>query len=369
MAKRPKTGPRPFIQARIEGCRAVMAERGVDAFLITGRMDHYYLTGFSGEDSAVLITRRGVHVITDRRFETSSAAEVGWARRHFRKVLLPEEVGNVCRKLKLAKLHIQPGAVTVADHAEFRKSAKPTRLANAPDILGQLRRFKDRDELSVIKRAIKVAEDAFKATRRSIRVGQTEREMAARLEYEMAKRGSSGCAFPSIVAEGPNAALPHAVPGSRKVRKGSAILFDWGATVDFYCSDLTRMVFVGSIPPKIRRIYGIVLEAQEKAIEAVKPGERMCDVDAVARRYIKKHGFGKFFGHGLGHGMGLDVHEPPRLSWMSEEKLAPGMVVTVEPGIYLPGVGGVRIEDDVVVTERACKVLSSVSKDLQESVV
>ncbi len=369
MARRTKAGPRPFIQARLDRCRAAMADAKINAYLITGRMDHFYVTGFTGEDSAVLITKRDVHIITDRRFETSSKSEVGWAKRHFRKGLLPEEVGNVCKKLRLKTLHIQPGVVTVADQQEFRKRVRPTRLANAPDVFGQLRRIKDWEELKVTREAIRVAEEAFKTTRRSIRVGQTERQIAARLEYEMQKRGASGCAFPSIVAEGPNAALPHAVPGPRKVKKNSVILIDWGATYNFYRSDLTRMVFVGTIPPKIRKIYNVVLEAQQKAIAAVKPGERMCDVDGVARRHIKKCGYGKYFGHGLGHGLGLDVHEPPRLSWMSDEKLTAGMVVTVEPGIYLPGIGGVRIEDDIVVTARGCQVLTTLSKEIEQAVL
>ncbi|MFH0981207.1 MAG: Xaa-Pro peptidase family protein [Planctomycetota bacterium] len=366
---RKSVGPPPFIQTRLERCRAAMADAGVTAFLITNRMDHYYLTGFTGEDSAVLITPRDVHVITDGRFETSSKAEVGWAHRHFRKTLLPEEIGKVCRLLRLRTIYIQPSAVTVADQQAFRKQARPTRLAKAPDILGQLRRTKDREELNVIKEAIRVAEEAFKAMCRTIRIGQTEREIAARLEYEMQKRGATGAAFPSIVAVGPNAALPHAVPGTQKVKKGSAILVDWGATYNFYRSDLTRMVFVGSIPPRIQKIYQIVLEAQEAAIEAIRPGERMCDVDAVARRHIKNRGYGKNFGHGLGHGVGLDIHEPPRLSWMSEERLVAGMVVTVEPGIYLPGVGGVRIEDDVVVTSLGQRVLTTLSKDMERAVI
>jgi Xaa-Pro aminopeptidase len=214
-----------------------------------------------------------------------------------------------------------------------------------------------------------VAEEAFIAVRRSVRVGTSEREIAARLEYEMRKRGAEAAAFPTIVAEGPNAALPHAVAGERKVRKGSAVLIDWGAVCDFYRSDLTRVLFVGSIPPALRKVYAIVREAQGKAIAAVRPGAVMRDVDAVARRHIERAGYGKAFGHGLGHGIGLDTHEPPRLSWMSEEKLAAGMVVTVEPGIYLPGVGGVRIEDDVLVTPAGCKVLSRLSKDIELAVV
>ena len=153
------------------------------------------------------------------------------------------------------------------------------------------------------------------------------------------------------------------------MKKGSAILFDWGARVDFYCSDLTRVLFVGSIPKKIAEVYPIVLEAQQRAIAGLRPSERMCDVDAIARTYITEAGFGEQFGHGLGHGLGLDVHEAPSLSWRSSDKLKAGTVVTVEPGIYLPGVGGVRIEDDVLVTPTGCRVLSRLSTALEDAVV
>ena len=220
-----------------------------------------------------------------------------------------------------------------------------------------------------IDEAIRVAEEAFRAMGKTIRVGQTEIELAARLEYEMKRRGSSSPAFDSIVAVDANAALPHACPGKRKVRRGSMILFDWGATYRFYRSDLTRVVFVGSIPRTIRRIYQIVLEAQQRAIAAIRPGQKMCDVDAVARNHIAEAGYKKEFGHGLGHGLGLDVHEAPALSWRSSEELQAGTVVTVEPGIYLPGVGGVRIEDDVLVTPTGCRILSRLTKDLKSAVL
>jgi len=246
---------------------------------------------------------------------------------------------------------------------------KGIRLIPAPPILAQMRRLKNDDELAAMSRAIRVAEDAFKATLLTIRPGQTELEMAARLEYEMKRRGASGPAFNTICAEGPNAAKPHAVPGNRKTRKGSAILFDWGARVGGYNSDLTRMVFVGSIPPKIGEIYRIALEAQQAAIAAIRPGRKMCDVDGVARKIITDAGYGKQFTHGLGHGLGLEVHEAPSLSWRSKEELVPGMVVTVEPGIYLPGIGGVRIEDDVLVTSRGHRVLTHLNKSLESAVI
>ncbi|MEK7732384.1 MAG: M24 family metallopeptidase, partial [Planctomycetota bacterium] len=203
----------------------------------------------------------------------------------------------------------------------------------------------------------------------TIRVGQTELEMAARLEYEMKRRGASSPAFPTICAEGPNAAVPHAHPGLRKVKRDRAILFDWGARVGRYCSDLTRVVFVGSIPPKLGEVYRIVLEAQLAGIAAVKPGRRMCDVDAAARKIIADAGYGDAFTHGLGHGLGLDVHEPPSLSFRSKEELEPGMIVTVEPGIYLPGVGGVRIEDDILVTPTGGRILTKLDKTLVGAVI
>ncbi len=368
MARKSTRRPSAVIAERIRQCRAHMARHRIAAYLLSNRADHFYLAGFSGEDSALLITRNQVWVISDGRFEESIRKECPWAKVTLRKGMLPAEIGSVCRKLRLRSLAIQSDHLTLDDHAAIRKAARPTRLVSAPPLVNGMRLRKDKAELHVMNRAIRVAEEAFQAMRRSIRIGQTETELAARLEYEMARRGSTSPAFPSIVAEGANGALPHAVPGKRKVRKGSAILFDWGATVGFYRSDLTRMVFVGTIPPKFREIYGIVLKAQEKAIQAIRPGERMCDVDAVARNHIVGAGYGRQFGHGLGHGLGLDVHEAPSLSWRSDQKLEPGMVVTVEPGIYLPGTGGVRIEDDVLVTQTGFRVLSRFPKDIDSAV-
>ncbi|HUU85348.1 MAG TPA: aminopeptidase P family protein [Phycisphaerae bacterium] len=366
--KKKRSMPRLFAD-RIAAARARMAEKKLSAYLVTNHMDYHYFTGFTGEDSAVLITPQRLCVISDSRFDEALNQECPWLPRVMRKGLLEPEIGKVCRRFGLPSLAVQADHMTLEAHAELRKAGRPTRLVKAPPIANELRVRKDAAELKIIDDAIKVAQDAFKAMCRSIRVGQTEQQLAARLEYEMLKRGASGCAFPSIVAEGPNAALPHAHPGSRQVKRGSAILFDWGAIYRFYRSDLTRMVFVGTIPPRIRKIYGIVLEAQQKAIAAIRPGERMCDVDAVARKHIKKAGFGKYFGHGLGHGLGLDTHEAPSLSWRSQAKLEPGMVVTVEPGIYLPGVGGVRIEDDILVTASGTRVLSSLSSDIADAVL
>lgn len=361
--------PGPIHRERLARLRSEMKKKRIGALLVSKHMDLYYLTGFTGEDSAGLVTPRDVHLISDGRFEVAIRQECPWVRVWMRKQLLNDEIANACRKLKVRSLAVQPDRLTLADQARLKELIPGTKLVDAPPITGQMRRIKDAAELAAMNKAIRVAEEAFLETRASIRVGQTELEMAARLEYEMKRRGSSEPAFATICAEGPNAALPHAHPGKRKVRKGSAVLFDWGARVGMYCSDLTRMVFIGKVPAKLTKVYPIVLEAQERAIGAVRPGARMCDVDAVARDFIKRAGYEKEYNHGLGHGLGLDVHEPPSVSWRSDEPFASGMVVTVEPGIYLAGVGGVRIEDDVWVTERGPRVLTRLSKSLEDAIV
>jgi Xaa-Pro aminopeptidase len=205
--------------------------------------------------------------------------------------------------------------------------------------------------------------------RASLRGDQTEKEVANELEYQARQFGAKGCSFPSIVAAGPRAALPHARPTEAKIGEHDFVLIDWGADGGLYKSDLTRVLVTGKIPPKLERIYRVVLTAQEQAIAAIRPGATAHDVDRVARDIIGKAGFKSNFGHGLGHGIGLDIHEAPRLGANQHLTLEPGMVVTVEPGVYLPGWGGVRIEDDVLVTKDGYEVLTGVSKRWEDAVV
>jgi len=346
-----------------------MAAKKLDAFLVTDRMDQIYLTGFTGEDGAVLITSRTLAIVTDGRFTEAVATEAPWARAVMWNDPLAVRLAKVVKQARAGRVGIEPVSMNVGLHAAVRKAIRPAKLVSAPGLLGKLRILKDTDEVAATRRAIDVAEAAFATTLRGVRIGLTERELAARLEFEMKKRGASAASFDIIVAEGPNASKPHAHPGDRKLKSGSAVLCDWGAVVDHYRSDLTRVFFVDRVPPKFRRIYPIVLEAQLRGIEAIRPGVRMCDVDAAARRHIKMAGFGKQFSHGLGHGLGLDIHEAPRLTRKFTDKLEAGMLVTVEPGIYLPGVGGVRIEDDVLVTQRGHEVLSGAAKSLDDMIL
>ena len=369
MAKRSTRGVSPDHKNRISRCRRAYKKLGADAMLVTNDRDYFYLTGFTGEDSAVIVTSREVCVVTDRRFETQVVKDCPWARVHMRSGLLYAGIAAACRELRIRKLAFQADHTTLSGHGDLNEATRGIRLVASSGIVTGLRVKKSPGEVRAMVKAIRVAEAAFTATVKTIKIGQTELEMAARLEYEMKCRGASAPSFSTICAEGPNAALPHAHPGSRRVKSGSAVLFDWGACVGGYGSDLTRMVFVGSIPPKLRRVYEVVLEAQLAAIRELRPGRRMCDVDAVARGLIEQAGFGEQFSHGLGHGLGLDVHEAPSLSWRSDSKLEPGMLVTVEPGVYLPGVGGVRIEDDVLITKTGRRVLSRLDKTLRGAVV
>jgi len=369
MRTRRRRAASPEAVARLTACRKRMRACGVNALLVANFRDYHYLTGFTGEDSAAIVTPRDVHILTDARFLEEIKSEVPWAKVRLRKGFLQDEFALACADLKLKTLAFQPGYLTVGEHAELKKKARGVRLLAAPPIVGDLRKFKDAAEVAMMRKAIRVAEDAFVAMRKSLRVGQTETQIAAKLEYEMRTRGAERPSFPTICAEGANAAAPHARPGSRKLKRGSALLVDWGAQVNHYCSDLTRMLFVGTISPRFAEIYRVVLEAQMAGVEAVRPGARLCDVDEASRAIIKKAGFGKQFTHGLGHGLGLDVHEPPSVSWRSKDELEPGMLVTIEPGIYLPGVGGVRIEDDVLVTANGRKVLTTLGKSLDGAIV
>jgi len=359
------------IQRRLDRLREDLAKARVDALLVTSRTDQIYLTGFTGEDGMVLVTANRVYLLSDFRFMEAAGQEAPWARFVMRKKSLADALRKVVKHTRASRIGIVADRITLATHKDIGRTLRPlgARLVPVPNSVAAQRMCKDATEVAAIRRALRVAEEAFLTVRRSIRVGQTEWELANRLNYEMGRRGSSGPGFPTIVAEGPNSALPHAMPGKRVVRRGSAILFDWGATVAGYRSDLTRVVFVDKIRPEFRRLYQVVLEAQQRAIRSVQAGRIIRQLDGVARSYIAGCGYGKQFGHALGHGLGLDVHEPPSLNERNKARLESGMVITIEPGIYIPGLGGVRIEDNVRVTDNGTEVLSTLPRDIDWAVV
>lgn len=341
-----------------------MRAGGMDGILISNPVDIRYLTGFSGEASYALVTLKQVWVISDFRFQEELAALEGFAKVYIRKGEIIAALGEVVAGLDLELIGFQGESLTYGTAAKIAKLLGVDRLTPSVGIMSDLRRVKDESELKLIQRAVKIQEESLVATLEQVGAGMTELEVTAILEYEMKARGSSDPAFPSIVAAGANGSLPHAVPGSAKLKRNSTLLIDWGATVGGYRSDMTRTFALGKWPAKMREVYGIVLEAHYAGLEAIRPGAVTGDVDRAARQIIADAGYGDAFGHSLGHGIGLDVHEAPGLRAGSETVLEAGMIVTVEPGIYLPGVGGVRIEDDVLVTARGARSICSLPKDI-----
>lgn len=363
MSKSRSTIPALYAE-RLARLRGEMARLKLDGYLVLDRKDQYWLTGFSGEDGGVLISPASVTLLTDGRFEQTAEIEAPWARRILRKTRTPDVTARILKRSRLARIGFDPAHMNVATHAAISRLIRPARLVSASALILGMRKRKSSEELQGIRRAIRIAEEAFQVVAQEIRAGQTESQIAAALVFEMLKRGATEPAFPTIVAAGANASLPHYSPTDRKLQAGEPLLIDWGARGGWYVSDLTRMVWTGSIPRQLSIIYGVVREAHDQAIAVIRPGVRAVAVDRVARQVIQKAGYGARFNHALGHGIGLDVHEAPRLGRASRDVLEAGMVITIEPGIYLPGVGGVRIEDDVLVTENGCQVLTSLSTAL-----
>lgn len=348
---------------------------GVDAMLIGHDRDIAYLTGFIGHDTFLLITGDHSAIITDARFDEQlnpwralpveqSLGEVIMGTRH----RLNDSVSAYCRRHSARRLGVQAERMTLAQRDGLTATCPDVTLVPTADPVAPLRMRKDAIETKRIERAAAIQVEALVAALADLTAGTAEIECAARIEYEMKRRGATGPSFTTIVASGSHSSVPHYETASSPIGAGP-LLIDWGALVDGYCSDMTRTIVLGGMSDEMRRVYQIVLDAQLAAIDACAPGRRCAEIDAVARRHIEKHGYGEQFSHGLGHGLGIDVHEPPYFNVHSTDTvLEPGMVMTVEPGIYLPGVGGVRIEDDVLITENGCRVLSAAPKELDEMI-
>jgi len=343
-----------------------MRARQVDAVLIQGERNVTWLTGFTGDSTWLLLTQDSECLISDFRFTTQLEEECAGVAALIRpsNVKLSEAVAGLVRQHRVEKLGCEAHLATAEVLETIRTAVSPTVAESFAWEIEALRAIKDKDEIQAIREAVRLAERGYHYFRSVITPEKTERQLAAELEFALRQFGADGLSFPAIVAVGDRSALPHYRPGENPVSASPILLLDWGACGrSGYRSDLTRTMLTGKADRKFEKVYRTVLEAQLAGIARIAPGLTCGDVDAAAREIIQAAGFGKYFDHGLGHGIGLDVHEGPRLARNVETVLQPGMVVTVEPGIYLPGWGGVRIEDDVLVTRQGCEVLSTVPKD------
>ncbi len=359
-----------FAQRR-DKIRRMLAKQGVEALLVTNFTNVSYLTGFTGDDSYLLVAADQDYLISDQRYTTQLGEECPDLELSIRgpsQQMLPF-VSKLLSQVKISTLGVEARSMTIAFYVDLREALKNCELVPARGLVEKLRMIKDKDEIARTRVACDQARRAFEVVRASLTPEMTELQVAADLEYQARRFGGIGMSFPPIVAVGARAALPHASPTTQQIGAADFTLIDWGVNEGLYVSDLTRILVTGKISPKLRKVYGVVLKAQLAAIKAIRPGVICEAVDRVARGIISKAGYGKRFGHGLGHGTGLDIHEAPRLSQGQTTVLAPGMIVTVEPGIYLPGWGGVRIEDDILVTRNGHEVLTSVPKQLEECLV
>jgi Xaa-Pro aminopeptidase len=355
------------VRGRLARLRAKMAENRLDAVLVTMMDNVRYLSGFTGSTATALISQSDAILLVDSRYTQQATEQCGnFQVEEYSDSALAAAADEVAG-LNVPRLVFEADHVSYANHRRLR-GLLPPRVRMVPNVrlIDDLRLVKDAQEIDAIERAIAISDKVFEEIVGWIKPGVTEREVAIELDFRMRRHGADKPSFDTIVATGPHAALPHAQPSDRILESGQLVKMDYGAEVDQYPSDITRTVSLGKPDAKQREVYDTVLAAQLKAIDAVRPGVAGKDVDAVARDHIASAGYGEYFGHGLGHSLGRGVHDGPGLSRTSTVVMEPGMVMTVEPGIYIPGWGGVRIEDDVLVTETGCRILTKATKELLE---
>ena len=345
----------------------VVRERELDALLVTDLSNLRWLTGFTGTNGAAVVGVDGTRrFVTDFRYLTQAAEQLAesWSRE-----ISTDLLEGVVRQLPdegELRLGFDDAHLSVRDHAKLERLVREgIELVPAGGAVEALRAVKDAEELDRVRAAARLADEALSEVLTRGLAGRTERDVALDIEFTMRRIGAEAAAFPPIVAAGAHGALPHAVPRDVEIPAGTLCVVDWGAQLDGYASDCTRTFATGEVDPRDREVYDLVLRAHEAALAAVRPGPTGREVDAVARAIIDEAGHAEHFGHGLGHGVGLEVHEGPRLSKQGEDALGAGMVVTVEPGVYVPGAVGVRIEDLVIVTEDGGEVVSSLPKELR----
>jgi Xaa-Pro aminopeptidase len=356
-----------------------LSQEGLDALLVTSPFNVTYLTGFTGDSSYLVLTPQRTLLVSDGRYTTQLAEECPGLELHIRPPSQPvtAAAADVLNKLGPRSVGYESAHQTVADHETLSQATAAISWKGDRDRVERLRAVKDEGEVHEIRTAVRIAERAFAMFRAMLQPGDTEKDLCDALEGYVRRAGGNGTSFPPIVAVGPRSALPHAPPTRHAVGESRLLLIDWGATGNLYKSDLTRILWSRTKAPfsaadaaglpdsEVEAIHAAVLRAQQEALRVLRPGVKASAVDAAARAAVAEAGYDGLFNHGLGHGIGLQIHEAPFLKPGNDVVLEAGMVVTVEPGIYVPGRGGVRIEDDVLLTPDGYEVLSGVARDLE----
>lgn len=350
-------------QARIERVQGLLEEAGLDGCVLKGMDNIFYLTGFRGSEGSLFVTRGDVVLVVDFRYITH-------AREVTRDIHIEEvkpkrdAIYDLCTKYRISKLGFDGSHVPYNVFKSWAENLVGISLVPMNNAIEEIRRAKEPAEIAAIMAAIDTATRAFTDVLGLVKPGSTEKEIANELDHAMRRHGAQGPSFDTIVASGPRGALPHAEPGDRKIEEGETVIIDYGAVVAGYCSDETVTVCLGEIPDKLSEIYSIVNDARKLGIEKARAGTSIAQLDSIVRGYIEERGYGDFFRHGVGHGVGIAVHEAPGINSTARGVLEENMVITIEPGIYLPNIGGVRLEDMVLITEDSPRVLTHIRKDV-----
>ena len=350
-------------QARRELLLLALQETRVTTFLVTALPNVRYLSGFTGSNGAVLLTAERALLFTDPRYQTQAPQESD-CEVVIAKGPLTAEIAKWVKRLKVKALAFEQNRIGFDEHARLKTALGAVRLKPLGGVIEKLRMIKSATEIATIRASVQLNSAALEQALAHFNRSMTEVDLAAEIEYRMRRLGADGTAFDTIVASGARSALPHAHPSDHPIETDKLLLVDMGATVAGYASDMTRTYAVGKLNPKARKLYRAVLESQLAAIDAIRPGASCSSIDRAARTVLRGHGLESFFIHSTGHGLGLEIHEGPRLGQKEKTKLEAGMAITVEPGVYLEQIGGVRIEDTVVVTEQGCEILTPTGKEL-----
>lgn len=343
--------------------RQKMKETGIDGLLVTSEINRRYITDFTGTAGVALITDNQALFITDFRYTEQAKEQAKSFSIIEHKIPITEEIAKQIEQLHIERLGFEQTNVTYEAFKRYEEVFQ-TELVPVSNVIESLRLIKTEEELTILKEAAKIADQAFEHILTFIKPGVKEIDVANELEFTMRQAGATSSSFDIIVASGYRSALPHGVASNKEIATGELVTMDFGALYKGYCSDITRTVAVGEISEELNNIYHIVLEAEKRGVEGIKAGMTGKEADKLTRDYITEKGYGPNFGHSTGHGVGLEVHENPRLAMTSDDVLEENMVVTVEPGIYVPNVGGCRIEDDIIITETGNEVITHSPKEL-----